>query len=332
MWSERISFAPLIFKCSYKVLNRRHIRVKVMQTLYSMRQAQSDNLEKEEKLLFQSIENVQDLYLIMVSILVEIQAKEDTLIEISRNKHLVTKEEKNPNLKFVNNKILTILAQSRSLLTALEDRRINNWKLNDDYILILLKDIKESTLYSDYMRSTKSDFDEDRDFIASVFADIIAPNIKLYEYLEDQKLTWIDDIPIINTLILKQLNAIKNTENGNFYVPKLYKDTEDKEFVGNLFRKVALNDQQLAKEFADKTPNWEADRIAEIDTIILKMAICEFLKFPSIPVKVTINEYLELAKEYSTPKSSIFINGILDNLVKEFESNDKLKKTGRGLM
>ncbi|AIG29443.1 transcription antitermination factor NusB [Flavobacterium psychrophilum] len=303
-----------------------------MQTLYSMRQAQSDNLEKEEKFLFQSIENVQDLYLIMVSILVEIQAKEDTLIEISRNKHLVTKEEKNPNLKFVNNKILTILAQSRSLLTALEDRRINNWKLNDDYILILLKDIKESTLYSDYMRSTKSDFDEDRDFIASVFADIIAPNIKLYEYLEDQKLTWIDDIPIINTLILKQLNAIKNTENGNFYVPKLYKDTEDKEFVGNLFRKVALNDQQLAKEFADKTPNWEADRIAEIDTIILKMAICEFLKFPSIPVKVTINEYLELAKEYSTPKSSIFINGILDNLVKEFESNDKLKKTGRGLM
>lgn len=332
MWSERISFAPQIFKCSYKVLNRRHIRVKVMQTLYSMRQAQSDNLEKEEKFLFQSIENVQDLYLIMVSILVEIQAKEDTLIEISRNKHLVTKEEKNPNLKFVNNKILTILAQSRSLLTALEDRRINNWKLNDDYILILLKDIKESTLYSDYMRSTKSDFDEDRDFIASVFADIIAPNIKLYEYLEDQKLTWIDDIPIINTLILKQLNAIKNTENGNFYVPKLYKDTEDKEFVGNLFRKVALNDQQLAKEFADKTPNWEADRIAEIDTIILKMAICEFLKFPSIPVKVTINEYLELAKEYSTPKSSIFINGILDNLVKEFESNDKLKKTGRGLM
>ncbi|GAW88538.1 N utilization substance protein B [Flavobacterium psychrophilum] len=115
-------------------------------------------------------------------------------------------------------------------------------------------------------------------------------------------------------------------------MPKLYKDTEDKEFVGNLFRKVALNDQQLAKEFADKTPNWEADRIAEIDTIILKMAICEFLKFPSIPVKVTINEYLELAKEYSTPKSSIFINGILDNLVKEFESNDKLKKTGRGLM
>ena len=332
MWSERISFAPLIFKCSYKVLNRRHIRVKVMQTLYSMRQTQSDNLEKEEKFLFQSIENVQDLYLIMVSILVEIQSKEDTLIEISRNKHLVTKEEKNPNLKFVNNKVLTILTENKSLLNALEDRKINNWKLNDDYIIILLQAIKESALYENYMSTTKSNFDEDREFIALVFAEIIAPNIKLYEYLEDHKLTWIDDIPLVNTLILKQLKAIQNTENGNFFVPKLYNDTEDKEFVGNLFRKVALNDKELAKEFAEKTPNWEADRIAEIDTIILKMAICEFLKFPSIPAKVTINEYLELAKEYSTPKSSIFINGILDNLVKEFETNGKLKKTGRGLM
>jgi N utilization substance protein B len=332
LWSERISFAPLIFKCSYKVLNRRHIRVKVMQTLYSMRQTQSDILEKEEKFLFQSIENVQDLYLIMVSTLVEIQSKEDTLIEISRNKHLVTKEEKNPNLKFVNNKVLTILTENKSLLNALEDRKINNWKNNDDYILILLQAIKESALYENYMSTVKSNFDEDREFVASVFAEIIAPNIKLYEYLEDHKLTWIDDIPLVNTLILKQLKAIQNAENGNFFVPKLYNDTEDKEFAGNLFRKVALNDQQLAKEFADKTPNWEADRIAEIDTIILKMAICEFLKFPSIPVKVTINEYLELAKEYSTPKSSVFINGILDNLVKEFETNGKLKKTGRGLM
>ena len=152
-----------------------------MQTLYSMRQTQSDNLEKEEKFLFQSIENVQDLYLIMVSTLVEIQSKEDTLIEISRNKHLVTKEEKNPNLKFVNNKVLNILAENKTLLNALEDRKINNWKLNDDYIIILLQAIKESALYSDYMSNTKSNFEEDRNFIASVFAEIIAPNIKLYE-------------------------------------------------------------------------------------------------------------------------------------------------------
>jgi len=303
-----------------------------MQTLYSMHQSHSDNIEKEEKFLFNSIENVQDLYLIMISTLVEIRSKEEAYIEISRNKHLATKEEKNPNLKFVNNTVLQLLTENTSFFNDLEKRNIINWKMNVDYILILLNEIKESALYENYMSNGKSSFEEDRDFVVDIFTELIAPNVKLYEYLEDHKLTWIDDIPLVNTLILKQLKAIKNTENGDFYVPKLYNDSDDKEFVSNLFRKAILNDKELAKEFADKTPNWEADRIAEIDTIILKMAICEFLKFPSIPVKVTINEYLEIAKEYSTPKSSIFINGILDNLVKEFETNDKLKKAGRGLM
>ena len=125
---------------------------------------------------------------------------------------------------------------------------------------------------------------------------------------------------------------MKSKEDQNFYVPKLYKDAEDKDFVSDLFRKTVLNENDFAKEYIDKTPNWDTERIAEIDTIILKMAICEFLRFPSIPIKVTINEYLEIAKEYSTPKSSIFINGILDNLVKEFQTNNRLNKTGRGLM
>jgi transcription antitermination protein NusB len=303
-----------------------------MQTLYSMHQNHSDNLEKEEKFLFHSIESVQDLYLVMVSTLVEILSKEETFIEISGRKHLATKEERNPNLKFLNNAVLKLLTENTSLLKALENRKINNWKLNDDHILILLSEVKESALYSSYMSKSNTSFEDDRDFVAAVFTEIIAPNVKLYEYLEDHKLTWIDDIPLVNTLILKQLKSIKNTEGGNFSVPKLYNDTEDKEFVTHLFRRTILNDAVLAKEFADKTPNWESDRIAEIDTIMLKMAICEFLKFPSIPVKVTINEYLEIAKEYSTPKSSIFINGILDNLVKEFETSNKLKKTGRGLM
>ena len=125
---------------------------------------------------------------------------------------------------------------------------------------------------------------------------------------------------------------MKPIEDDNFRVPKLYKDTEDKDFVRDLFRKTVLNEKELAKTYDDKTPNWDVERIAEIDTIILKMAICELLKFPSIPTKVTINEYLEIAKEYSTPKSSIFINGILDNLVKEFTQDGKLKKSGRGLL
>nr|WP_315197071.1 transcription antitermination factor NusB [uncultured Flavobacterium sp.] len=303
-----------------------------MQSIYAMHQNGSDNLEKEEKFLMHSIDAIQDLYLIMLSSLIEICKKETVFLHLSSQKHLATKEERNPNEKFIKNSIFQILAENNSLSIALENRSINNWALNDDYIILLLNAIKESELYAKYMSNTVNTFEEDKAFIVDVFSDVIVPNEKLYDYLEDDKLTWIDDIPLVNTHIVKQLKAIKQGEDDNFRVPKLYKDNEDKAYVKDLFRKTILNESELAKEYIDKTPNWDSDRIAEIDTIILKMAICEFLKFPSIPVKVTLNEYLELAKEYSTPKSSIFINGILDNLVKELEGNKRIVKIGRGLM
>ena len=312
------------------MLNRRHIRVKVMQSIYAMHQSKSDNLEKEEKFLFYSVENIQDLYLIMLSSLIEIKKTEEVFLERSSKKHLVTAEERNPNKKFINNKVIELLSESNSLSIALENRKITNWELADEYIQILLQQIKQSEFYANYMANRVNTFEEDKQFVVDIFTEIIVPNEKLYEYLEDNKLTWIDDIPLVNTEIIKQLKAIK--ENSEIKIPKLYKDADDKDFVRDLFRKTVLNEGAFAKEYMDKTPNWDTERIAELDTIILKMAICEFLRFPSIPVKVTINEYLELAKEYSTPKSSIFINGILDNLVKEFQANDKLNKIGRGLM
>jgi N utilization substance protein B len=312
------------------VLNRRHIRVKVMQSIYAMHQNGSDSIEKEEKFLLYSIDSIQDLYLIMLSSLIEIVRSESVFLEKSKKKHLTTSEERNPNKKFVNNAVVKMLEENNSLSIALENRKINNWTLNDDYILILLKEVKASDRYAEYMRNKVNTFAEDKQFVLDIFSDIIAPNDKLYDYLEDYRLTWVDDIPLVNTQILKQLKAMEPAE--DFRVQKLFKDTEDKEFVSTLFRKTVLNEVELAKEYIDKTPNWDTERIAEVDTIILKMAICEFLKFPSIPVKVTINEYLEIAKEYSTPKSSIFINGILDNLVKELQASGKLLKTGRGLM
>jgi transcription antitermination factor NusB len=303
-----------------------------MQSIYAMHQNGSDNLEKEEKFLFFSMDNVMDLYLIMLSALVEIRKKEIDFLEKSSKKHLATAEERKPNQKFVNNNILKILSENNSLNAALEKRKINNWAHNDDYILIMLGEVKASALYENYMASKTNNFEEDRQFAIDMFMELIAPNDKLYDYLEDNKLTWIDDIPLVNTQIVKQLRTIKSENEATFSVPRLYKDEEDKDFASDLFRKTVLNESELGKEYIDKTPNWDTERIAEIDTIILKMAICEFLKFPSIPVKVTINEYLEIAKEYSTPKSSIFINGILDNLVKEFQAANKLNKSGRGLM
>jgi N utilization substance protein B len=303
-----------------------------MQSIYAMHQNGSDDLEKEEKFLFHSIDAIQDLYLIMISSLIEICKKETVFLHKSSQKHLATPQERKPNEKFIKNSIFQLLAENNSLSIALENRKINNWTLNDDYILILLNAIKQSKIYAKYMSNAVNTFEEDKVFIIDLFTEVIVPNEKLYEYLEDNKLTWIDDIPVVNTEIIKQLKALKPVEEGNFRVPKLFKDNEDRDFVKDLYRKTVLNESELAKEYIDKTPNWDSDRIAEIDTIILKMAICEFLKFPSIPVKVTLNEYLELAKEYSTPKSSIFINGILDNLVKELQASNRIVKVGRGLM
>jgi len=313
------------------VLNRRHIRIKVMQSIYAMHQSGSDNLEKQEKFLQASLENIVDLYLIMLSSLIEIRKKEIEYQEVAQQKHLATPEERNPNLRFVNNPILVALDENNSLSVALENRKINNWQANDDTILMLLQVVKQSELYKKYMAKKVVSFEEERFFIADMFSELIAPNEKLYSYLEDFKLTWVDDIPVVNTQILKQLKQI-TSEEQSLIVPAIYKDAEDKDFAVELFRKTVLNETEFAKEFNDKTPNWDIDRIAELDTIIMKMAICEFLKFPSIPLKVTINEYLELAKEYSTPKSSIFINGILDNLVKDFQLKNRINKVGRGLM
>ena len=312
------------------MLNRRHIRIKVMQTIYAMHQKGSDSIEKEEKFLLVSIENLMDLYLIILSSLIELTHKELDYIEVSKKKHLATTAERNPNLKFTENAVLKLLKSSKSIQVALETNKINNWSANDDAILLLLQDIKQSKIYLEYMNQKASSFDLDKQFVVDLFSEVIAPNEKLYSYLEDYKLTWVDDIPVVNTQILKQLKQLN--EKSEFRVSSLFKDDDDKEFATLLFRKTVLNEGELAKEYIDKTPNWDVDRIAEIDTILLKMAICELLKFPSVPVKVTINEFLEIAKEYSTPKSSIFINGILDNLVKTYQSTGRMNKSGRGLI
>lgn len=301
-----------------------------MQSIYVMHRTGSDAIEKEERFLFNSIGNIENLYLTILSALVEVQKYELDFIEKSKKKHLVTPEERNPNTKFVENRILNVLSNSSSLNLVLEDKKINNWKLNNDSVIFLTNDVKSSKIYTDYMLSGENSFKEDKDFIIELFTEIIAPNEKLYDYLEDYKLTWVDDIPVVNTSILRQLKQLN--ANDDFEVLSLYKDDDDKEFAKQIFRKTLLNESVFEKEYTDKTPNWDKDRIAEIDTIILKMAICEFLKFPSIPFKVTINEYLEIAKEYSTPKSSIFINGILDNLVKKYQEEGRNLKSGRGLL
>jgi|SRR5690554_338122 len=313
------------------MVNRRHIRSKVLQTVYAMAQNKSDQLDVYERYLINSIENIRELYLVMLSSLTELQRVEKEFIEASSKKHLATTEELNPNTKFADNVVLNALNQSESLNRWMEEFHINHFNVNDHYIKNLLKEIKESESYQKYMSNDVNDFQEDKNFVIHLFTDFIAPNEKIYEFLEDNKMSWIDDIPVVNTAILKQLENLKS-EKEHLRVNRVFKDEEDKEFARQLFRKTTLNADVFVKEYENKTRNWELDRLAEIDGIILNMAVCELQKFPSIPVKVTINEYLELAKDYSTPKSSIFINGILDALVKEYKKENKLNKIGRGLI
>lgn len=314
------------------MLNRRHIRVKVMQTMYAFKGSESDDFSKDQKFLLFSIDNMYNLYLLLISLLIEVQKRAESNLEKKQKKHLATKEDKNPNRKFVNNQVLKLLKENIRLKDQLEANKINNWELDGEYIDLIFKDIISSDLYKDYMKTRVSDFKEDKDFIVDVFKDIIAPNDKLYDYMEDKNLTWLDDLPTVNTTILKLLRKVKETASEGYFTPKLYKDSEDKQFAIDLFKKTLLNSTAINKEIDLKTKNWDSDRIATVDFVLLQMAICELNNFSSIPVKVTINEYLEISKEYSTPKSSIFINGILDKLIKEYEASGTLNKIGRGLM
>ncbi|HMQ44541.1 MAG TPA: transcription antitermination factor NusB [Mariniflexile sp.] len=314
------------------MLNRRHIRVKVMQTLYAFKGGESDDFSKDQKFLLFSIDNMYNLYLLLLSLLLEVHKRAEADIKKKQKKHLATKEDKDPNRKFINNELLALLQGNFQLKNQLEIHGITNWQLDSEYVDIIFKAITSSEIYKDYMKTRVSDFKEDKDFIVDVFKEIIAPNDKLYDYLEDKNLTWLDDLPTVNTTILKLLRKAKASVTDDYFTPKLYKDADDKQYAIDLFKKTLLNRIAINKEIEQKTQNWDTDRIALVDHVLLQMAICELKNFPSIPVKVTLNEYLEIAKEYSTPKSSIFINGILDKLVKEYEDAGTLKKIGRGLL
>ncbi|WP_231632424.1 transcription antitermination factor NusB [Mangrovimonas sp. TPBH4] len=314
------------------MLNRRHIRIKVMQTIYAFNGTESDDIKKDERFLLQSLDSMYDLYLVILALLIETHKRAEDHLNKSQKKFLATQEEKNPNAKFVNNAVLQSLRNNQELLEEIESRKLNCWYLDFEYVEIIFKAIVDSDLYKEYMASTTSSFKEDKELVVDIFSEIIAPNEKLYDYFEDKKITWVDDLPIVNTSILKLLKKVKKDSPESYFTPDLYKDLDDRDFAVDLLEKTLLNVSKYNADIAKKTKNWDTERIASLDAVLLQMAICEFQKFPSIPVKVTINEYLEIAKEYSTPKSSIFINGILDKIVKEYTAEDKLNKIGRGLM
>ncbi|CAI8429257.1 MAG: N utilization substance protein B [Polaribacter sejongensis] len=312
------------------MINRRHIRVKVMQSVYAILQSHNDDIIREEKFLKHSILKMYDLYVLNLQLLVEVQKLAAKKIALSRKKILATKEDLKPNTKFIDNKLINTIAESVSVEGYVELNNLRNWELESEYVKIVFDQLQESDLYKKYLDSSDASYKVDKAFVIDFFKEIIAPNDKLGEYYEDTMISWVDDIPFVNTWVIKTLS--KQKEDKIFVLGSLYKDKDDEDFVSQIFRKTVLKNSEYEKEIENKTPNWETDRIADIDMILIKMAISEFLNFPSIPTRVTINEYIEISKDYSTERSSYFINGVLDKISKEFIENKRIVKIGRGLL
>jgi len=203
--------------------------------------------------------------------------------------------------------------------------------LDYKYVDLIYENLTKNELFSKYINSEEISYKNDKNFIAKFYKNIIVANDKLYSYLEDRNINWIDDFPLINTIILKLINKSKEVNSKTYFLPKLYKDKLDKIFAKDLLKKTIKGYSNYNNEISKKIKNWDADRIARLDYVMLNMAICELIEFKTIPIKVTLNEYIEISKEYSTPKSNVFINGILDGIAKDFLKSGKIIKEGRGL-
>ena len=228
------------------------------------------------------------------------------------------------DLNLINLELIKKLAESASLSLHIEGQNLNNWSKDDEYVKIIWDKLQNSDLFSTYLNTTEDSYKIDKGFLIDFFREIVAPNTKLAEYFEDENITWVDDIPFVNTWVARSLN--KQKEKSTFTLGSLYKNQDDQDFVSKLFKKVILNHHTFENDIKIHTPNWESDRIADMDMILIKMGACEFLHFPFIPTKVTINEYIEIAKDYSSEKSGYFVNGVLDKLSREFAKDKKFVK------
>ena len=314
------------------MLSRRHLRIKVMQALYGFFNAGDESIGKGEKELLLSINHFYELFLYQLLFLTEIFEIAKKQIEDSKQKHRPTEQELNPNTRFIENLLLFALSENPKLKSHFEKRKIS-WVSENEIAKRVFNNFKSGSEYEKYMTSAENDFEKDKEIVAVLFKKYIAEFPQLVQFYEGKSIFWVDDIDIVNHILVKIIRSIKEgAADKTFDELEWYIDDEDREFAVNLFRKAIMSSEKYEKIISEKTLNWEIERIAMMDILLMKMAMCELLEFPSIPVKVTLNEYIDISKMYSTPKSSVFINGILDKLISDFKNANMIKKTGRGLM
>lgn len=302
-----------------------------MQILYAFFTTPENSINSTEKELFFSLQKTYDLYHFLIGLVIEVEKFAQERINIGLKKHRPTAEELNPNLRFVRNRLIQQIKSNASLEKYLTNSKMS-WNEESELIRRLFSALVDTEFYKNYMSQPTVTYADERDLVENIFKYLILGNEEIEAVLEEQSIYWNDDMDFVISMILKTFKKFKEYSGEEQALLPMFKDDEDRQFAKDLYRKVVLNHESNLEIIKQHTVNWDIERIAFIDHLILEMAMTEFLYFPSIPTKVTMNEYIELSKYYSTDKSRNFINGILDKALKDLKKNDKIIKAGRGLI
>lgn len=311
------------------MLSRRLLRVKVTKCLYAHLKSGSDSLKASEKNLVESIDKAYDLYLLMMSLAVDVARYAESRQELARQKKLPTYEDLNPNRRFVDNKVITLIANSDAVNDALSARKLS-WARNADIVKEIYGRMIETNYYNEYMAASICTFSDDRKFLEAFYTSLEEDEV-LADTLDEMSLLWNDDMSFALYMVIRTISSLKQSHTEVKLLPK-FKSEDDLEFAKTLLTKALVqydDNQELVDRF---TQNWDVERIAFMDNLILTIAIAELTTFESIPVKVTLDEWIDIAKHYSSPTSSNFVNGVLDKIVAELTESGRVKKSGRGLL
>lgn len=314
------------------LVNRRYLRIKVFQGVYALQRTPEADLVKIERDVFESINKLFDLYLHLISLVMHVGEVAAEIADQNKRKNLPSREDLNPNMRFVENRVFSMLKSNVQLGQLLERAKIS-WTDEHDDIRKIFKTFREEEAYRLYMIREDNNLATDKDIITILFRDHMIMNELVHSWLEEKNIYWQDDLPMAAVTVLKTLAALPDFDTTNTSIlANLYGNkNEDQLFAKELLRKTAQFYPEYCDLISSKADNWETDRIALLDLILMAMALTELEHFPTVPIKVTLNEYIELAKVYSTPKSKMFINGVLDKLVAEMKQMGRINKRGRGL-
>jgi len=314
------------------MLNRRHLRVKALQVLYSYQQSEVKEILPFEKALLLSVEKVHEMYFWLLSLLIEVADYSIIDAEERANKHLPSEADLNVNAKLHNNLFINSLKQNVEYLAAVKKYKIS-WSFDPEISKSIFISLKNSSEFASFNNLSEHTIQLDKDVIKYIFKKLILKSPGIEQTFEEKFINWPVDKEVLQALVAKTFkNFSSENPKDNMLAQVCPNWEEDRPFMLDLFKKVVAFESEYQEMIAQKTKNWDSERIAVMDTLLMRMAITELVHFNSIPVKVTMNEYIEIAKEFSTPKSNSFINGILDKILADLKASGKLHKSGRGLM